>query len=222
MRRGGIIAIFAGAAFLLYLYTQPSYTHRFRLTIEIQTPQGVKSGSSVIETSAWESGNWGPIEARGIRRDFRGRAVFVDLGQGRNLFALLGFGPRGDQDGLFKLASAALAPSKKFDWKEEFRLKGRGVLPSSEIPTLITFGDLKDPASAVLVDPSEMAKILGPGFAFREALLETTNGSVSDNIDKILPWWRSPGRPAAIAYRAWRNGSINDAAVPPEALFQKE
>jgi hypothetical protein len=54
-----------------YQYTQPAYTHRFGLTIEVQTPHGLRSGSSVIETSAWESGNWGPIEARGIRRDFK-------------------------------------------------------------------------------------------------------------------------------------------------------
>ncbi|SRR6266404_6333172 len=222
MKRAGIIALLAGLAFVLYLCTQPAYTHRFRLTIEVETPDGIKTSSSVIETSAWESGNWGPIEARGIRRDFKGRAVFVDLGQGRNLVALLGFGPRGDQDKLFKLSSAALAPGKKFDWKEEFKLKGRGVLQPDDIPTLVTFKDLNDPLSAVLVDPTDMAKNFGAGFAFRGALLETTSESVSGNIEKILPWWRSPGRPSAVAYRAWRKSSINDASVPPEELFQKE
>jgi hypothetical protein len=223
MKRAGKIAIVVIAAFLLYLYTQPSYTHRFRLTIEVETPDGVKTGSSVIETSTWESGNWGPVEARGIRRDFRGRAVFVDLGQNRNLVALLGFGPRGDQDKLFRLVRAALTPGKKIDdWKEEFRLKGRGVLPQENIPTLITFTNLNDPASAVLIDPSNLAKNFGPGYAFRQAVLETTNESVSGNIEKILPWWRSPGRPSAVAYRAWRESSLNDSAVPTEGLFQKE
>jgi hypothetical protein len=222
MKRAGLIALVAVAAFLLYLYTQPSYTHRFRLTIEVETPDGIKTGSSVIETSAWESGNWGPVEARGIRRDFKGRAVFVDLDHGQNLIALLGFGPRGDQDKLFKLVSAVLAPSEKFGWKEEFKLKGRGILPSEDIPTLVTLTNLNDPTSAVLVDPSNMAKNFGPGYVFRQALLETTNESVSGNIEKLLPWWRSPGRPSAVAYRAWRENSINDAAVPPEDLFQKE
>ena len=222
MKRAAIIASLILAAFLFYVYTQPAYTHRFRLTIEVQTPDGIKSGSSVIETSAWESGNWGLVEARGICRDFRGRALFVDLGQGRNLFALLGFGPRGDQDELFKLTSAALAPGKQFSWQEEFRLKGRGVLPANDIPILVTFGDLNNPATAALVAPADMAKTFGPGFAFRQLVLETTNDSVSGKIGKILPWWRSPGRPSAVAYRAWRHSSVNDAAVPPEALFQKE
>jgi hypothetical protein len=150
MKRAGIVALLAGLAFVLYLCTQPAYTHRFRLTIEVETPDGIKTGSSVIETSAWESGNWGPVEARGIRSDFRGRAVFVDLGHDRNLIALLGFGPIGtDQYKLFRITTAALAPGKKFDdWKEEFRLMGRGVLPNDYIPALATFKNLNDPASA--------------------------------------------------------------------------
>ncbi len=224
MKRAGQIAIVGVAAFLLYLYTQPSYTHRFRLTIEVETPDGIKTGSSVIETSTWESGNWGPIEARGIRSDFRGRAVFVDLGQNRNLMALLGFGPVGaDQHKLFSITRAALASGKKTDdWKEEFRLKGRGVLPNDYTPALATFKNLNDPASAVRVEPSDLVNIFGAGFAFRQALLETTSESVSRDIEKILPWWRSPGRPAEVAYRAWRNGSIVGPTLAPEELFQKE
>jgi hypothetical protein len=224
MKRVGIVALLAGLAFVLYLWTQPAYTHRFRLTIEVETPDGIKTGSSVIETSAWESGNWGPIEARGIRRDFRGRAVFVDLGHGQNLIALLGFGPIGaDQHKLFSITRAALASSKKTDdWKEEFRLNGRGVLPNDYIPAFATFKNLNDPASAVRVEPSDLANILGAGFAFRQALLETTNESVSRDIGNILPWWQSPGHPAEVAYRAWRKGSIVGPTLSPEELFQKE
>ena len=224
MKRAGIVALLAGLAFVLYLCTQPAYTHRFRLTIEVETPDGIKTGSSVIETSAWESGNWGPIEARGIRRDFKGRAVFVDLGQGRNLVALLGFGPIGaDQHKLFSITRAALASGEKTDdWNEEFRLKGRCVLSNDYVPALATFKNLNDPASAVRVESSDIANIFGPGFAFRQAFLETTNESVSGNIEKILPWWRSPGRPAEVAYRAWRKGSIVGPTLSPEELFQKE
>lgn len=219
----GGLALLVVAVFV-YLWAQPYYKNRFRLTIEVETPEGVKTGSSVIEASTWESGNWGPIEARGIRSDFRGRAVFVDLGHGRNLVALLGFGPIGaDQYKLFRLTRAALAPGEKFDdWKEEFRLKGRGVLPNDYIPALATFKNLNDPASAVRVEPSDMVDIFGPGFAFRQVLLETTNESVSRDIEKILPWWRSPGRPAEVAYRAWRKGSIVGPTRTPEELFQKE
>ncbi|KJC40027.1 hypothetical protein [Bradyrhizobium sp. LTSP857] len=223
MKRIGIVAILIGTAFIVYLWTQPAYTHRIRLTIEVQTPDGIRSGSSVIETSTWESGNWGPIEARGIRRDFKGRAIFVDLGHGKNVVALLGFGADGtDQYHLYRLTRDALAPTKKGDWTEEYKLKGQGVLPPDDIPGLATFKDINDPSSAVRVDPADAAATLGSGFAFRQALLETTSDSASKGIEKIFPWWRSQGRPAEIAYRAWRAGSRIGTSIEPEHLFQKE
>jgi hypothetical protein len=223
MKWAGAIAILVGASFLLYLYTQPAYTHRFRLTIEVQTPDGLRSGSSVIETSAWESGNWGPTEARGIRRDFKGRAVFVDLGGGRNLVALLAFGPQGtDQSKLFRLVGAALAPGRSIDWKDEYRLNGTGALSREYTPTLITFADLANPRTAALVDPADFGKTFGSRFTFRQALLTTTSESASEGIGKILPWWNLPGRPAEQAYRAWRQGSTIGVSLAPEDLFQKE
>jgi hypothetical protein len=36
-KRIGAFALLAGVAFLLYLYTQPAYTQRFRLTIEVHS-----------------------------------------------------------------------------------------------------------------------------------------------------------------------------------------
>ena len=48
MKRIGIVAVLIGIPFVL-LWMGPAYTHRVRLTIEVQTPDGIKSGSSVIE-----------------------------------------------------------------------------------------------------------------------------------------------------------------------------
>ena len=71
-------------------------------------------------------------------------------------------------------------------------------------------------------DPTDAAATLGPGFALRQVLLETTSEPASKGIEKILPWWRLPGRPAELAYRAWREGSIIGPSLEPEHLFQKE
>src|SRR5690349_13670900 len=83
---------------------------RFGITIEVQTPDGIRSGSSIIQTRTFESGNWGPTEARGIRSEAKGEATFVDLGHGRNLVGLLAYGPEIKQGWLFGLKPAALAP----------------------------------------------------------------------------------------------------------------
>ena len=53
---------------------------RYRLTAEVQTPEGVRTGSSVIETT-WDRGLSGAT--------VKGEAVAVDLPNGQTLFVLL-------------------------------------------------------------------------------------------------------------------------------------
>ena len=62
----------------------PSYTYRYRLIVEIDTPEGIKSGSSVIETRVRDNGRawWNLPDMRNLENTTRGEAVFVDLGHG--------------------------------------------------------------------------------------------------------------------------------------------
>jgi hypothetical protein len=109
MKRFGAIAIIAAFLIAAVAYVWSPYTNRFRLTIEVETPDGIKSGSSVLETMYFESGCWGPVEACGVRRRAKGEAIFVDLGGGRNLVGILGWGELGgNEDGIFDLTRAAL------------------------------------------------------------------------------------------------------------------
>ena len=57
--------------------------HKYRLTVEVETPQGRKSASGVMAVHPDRS-----YTRRGQTRTL-GDAVFVDLGQGKNLVALL-------------------------------------------------------------------------------------------------------------------------------------
>jgi hypothetical protein len=123
---------------------------------------------------------------------------------------------------MFSLTRAALAPGKNVGWQDEPNLKGRGKLPDEFVPALITFTDLNDPKTARVVNPAEFEKTFGPGFKFRGATLETTNDSITWSIDKKLPWWSSPGRPAADAWRAWIGTATAGQSIGPERLFRKE
>jgi hypothetical protein len=203
-----------------YIWLQPYSSNRFRLTVEVDTPEGLKSGSSVIETVRWES--WGLPEATGVRSTAKGEAIFVDLGDGQNLIAILGWGKAGEkEDKIYDLTRAALAPHSTVDWKGEYRLKGRGDLPPQYFPTLITFSDLKNPATAKLVDPANLSKSFGPGYSLRKIVLETTNDALTHTIESKLLWWSSPGRPAEIAWHAWRKGQDVAGSQEPESLFRK-
>ena len=226
MKRPGVIvavAIVSIASIFAYYVLFDGNTNRFRLTLEVETPDGLKSGSSVIQTWSWESGCWGPIEACGIRSRARGEAVFVDLGHGKNVIGILGWGPSGlDQDKIYGLTRAALAPGQRVAWNDEQKLKGRGDLPPDYVPTLITFADLNDPKTARVVRPDEFEQVFGPGVHFRRASIETTSAPVTRGIEKKLPWWSLPGRPATVARRAWMSGNTTGPSISSESLFLME
>jgi hypothetical protein len=60
--------------------------YRYKLTLAVNTPQGVKRGSSVVEVLFYEVS----IPDRGTMHKLRGEALYLDLGPGaRPLIALL-------------------------------------------------------------------------------------------------------------------------------------
>ena len=63
--------------------------YRYRLTVEVDTPDGVRTGSSVIEVSTAVSGKYSIPDPGKVSKRVRGEAVTVDLGQRGVMFALL-------------------------------------------------------------------------------------------------------------------------------------
>jgi hypothetical protein len=84
MKALAILAAIVGTISIGIALKYPTYTHRYRLTVEVDTPDGVRSGSSVIEVLRSDMG-WFPF-SQGLY-DFRvhGEAAFVDLGANRNV-----------------------------------------------------------------------------------------------------------------------------------------
>ena len=178
-----------------------SLTYRYRLTIEVDTPEGLRTGSSVIETTTTDrTKSWGPPESRIISSRVRGEAVFVDLGEGRNVVALLAHGDQGD-DGL------------DFDWlipgvlgrspvRNSNLIKTPGVytVPPYLVPTLVTFKKTTDPSSGLIISKSDFPRIFGPGYAFRRAIVEIlasetwtsylsfVNENSKEGIAQHFPW----------------------------------
>jgi hypothetical protein len=175
--------IFALAAALLLLAgCGPTLEYRYRIKIEIDTPKGIVSSANVVETH-WtvQSGWWVPPDARGARRGNIGDAVFVDLGEGKHVVALLVLGATATEYGAFsEIVPRALGllqvDVKTLRARVEDALERKAVfeVPREVLPKLATFRDLNDPWSARILNPNtdDFAQAFGPGYRFRRATIQ--------------------------------------------------
>lgn len=123
----------------------------------------------------------------------RGDAVFVDLGGGTNLVALLADGAKAENtEGPLRLAMKAFevprCTAAFCEWKAIERMSGTRDLPPALVPPLATFADVNNPKTARLVRPDDFPAVFGPGYRFKRAWIELTTQPVTRNISQRLPW----------------------------------
>jgi hypothetical protein len=183
-----------------------SETYRYKLALSLNTPNGVKAGFNVVELRYFEVS----IPARGEMHDTRGQALYLNLGPGRRpLIALLTrirraeeVSPNYDEYRWLEdspspvLAKVCLGGAGNLDWIEmaiRFNERCRQPLSvtPSDLPDLVTFADVNDPKSVMLVDPKNLNATLGPGVSWRSMTIEATDEPLSKGIDEHLPWART-------------------------------
>ncbi|MBR0993918.1 hypothetical protein JQ580_24650 [Bradyrhizobium japonicum] len=191
--------------------------HKYRLTVEVTTPDGIKTGSGVLAVVPDRNYN------RGGRTTMRGEAVFVDLGQngahGKNLIALLVHrqGPKLDFDDINYVALRAYGAARgnRVSFNDIQRQTGVVPVQADQVPVLVSFGDPNAPGTARLVAGDNAEAVLGEGYAIRAVTVEVVpNGfwpidfggalgvPVTRGLEAKLPWLAAPGDPAATALQA--------------------
>jgi hypothetical protein len=203
----------------------PTCTFRYKLTAEVMTPEGVKSGSSVIEVS-YSSTNPIPNPGRWRLDRLSGEAVFIDLDGGKNLFVTLGnyesgrpsrgwtlpypgghLNTQNQSDDKFDYSkmngaiSALWLPIKFYKLgrtpgqeremaKRASKMRGASPIdvPLINLPTVVTFNNLKDPSSIQVVDVKNSSKTLGNGYEIKRVSIELTNDDITRRIKNVLPW----------------------------------
>ncbi len=203
--------------------------HKYRLTIEMETPEGIRSGAGVVSVHPDRS------YSRGGHTISKGDAVLVDLGGGRNIIALLAHIDKSiDTDGMNYLALRAYkAAGRNVSFNEMSRLTGTVPVTGALIPVLITFADLRDPLTARVVPSDDMTAVLGNGYRLRSVSVGVVaNGlwpldfggflgePVTRGIEAKLPWLNDAGDPAAKALSA-AGLPVGEAIVPREVFTRK-
>ena len=197
-----VTALGAAAAFLGSCGSSdgpPDY--RYRLKVEVNTPEGVKTGSSVIQVTQRLVRPGSNPAGTAVERSLKGEAVAIDLPGGKTLFALL----RSDNDiGWAYRVMQTLAPDVEGESFEQqlddmLALKGEITLPRmfprhgpiderSAYPMLVIFGDINDPTSVKLVDPDDLAAIFGEGVSLKRITVQITEDPVTTGIVQRLVW----------------------------------
>jgi hypothetical protein len=209
MHRRAFVAL--GLALALASCGYRSEEFRYRMTVEVDTPQGLRTGSSVIEVEVSDPGPNSLPEA-GINTKVRGEAVSVDMPDGNVLFVLLS-----SADAAAGYAYQALKPSRfGGDYafiektREMKRMRRVGALRCprtwydrgrrrvgqdsdirTDCPILVRFRDLRDPRSVERVDPANLADSFGDGISLRRITIQITSDPVTYSLADRLPWFDS-------------------------------
>jgi hypothetical protein len=183
----GLIA--GGVALCQVAY--PTYTFRYRMTVEVEVDGKFRSGASIIEVRLVTQPSI-VVPVPSVLPEASGEAVFVDLGEGRNVLALLTSGPNlMDVDYPKYVVPAHFGLSTvRAEWSKYPRTPDRWDVRADRMPTFVTFLDVNDPKSARLLRPSDFGAVLGPGVHLRRVWIEMTNDPVTRGIFQRLPWLR--------------------------------
>lgn len=175
-----------------------TYCWRYKITVEIDTPNGIKSGTSVREACLSPFKGYNPQVADFKERD-DGEAVVIDLGSS------LVFGTVHPSDSIFYIFDAFPGP-------QLFSIEGakyysglkpglKAPLPLKDYPTFVSFENLNAPETIQMVrgevyDKSQKKYVrvdnfeeyFGKGVKLLNVTIETTDEAINWSIRKWLPW----------------------------------
>lgn len=172
----------------------------YRLTVTVDTPEGRRSGSSVVEFHSNYSPAFPGPEAKGVKSRVSGEAAPVRLADGRYIFAVL----RWDQiDGALPMLVASFAdlvpprsPTSDGDEinrqiMEQIRglakLRATRPVHPQHYPALAYFDDLSKPETIHTMS-ARPGGVIAPGVRLVNMTLEITDGPTTHQVRSILPW----------------------------------
>lgn len=192
-RKFGKIKLIGGTLVLLvvgWLVVYPVGQWRYRLTLVVETPEGMVTGSAVREVWAYSMPKILPQQHAGAD-EVSGEAVVVDLGKRGVLFALLR--SEGDVDygtrivyRMFPYPPGGALTRGGIRYYDT--LDGKAEVPFDKLPMLVRFREMNDPKTVEKVDPNDLEAIFGEGVRLVSATIEMTSDPVTRGVEERLTW----------------------------------
>jgi hypothetical protein len=211
------LKIFAGLMVLVVAYFWLSFYNihvRYRLTVELQDGEQVKTGSSVIDVSySIQPDAAVNLGGRDTHPKPVGYAPTVDLGEKGLLFLTFANAPSGPEyhdgrnrnqqiscplDDIGCLPFAAyfqpgtdigLSYSQQKEALHQLLgQSGPRNVPFVILPKLVRFRDINDPQTLVRVSPYDLAASFGPGVSLKRVILQLTDDPVTPPPQNWPQW----------------------------------
>jgi hypothetical protein len=170
----------------------PSWTVRhWDVTIEVDTPAGLRIGRGVVETRARKRNEW-LYTMDSAQLIVHGEAIAVSLPNG-----LLVAPIASHEYGFFSLSGRT--GDSFYTRRDSFRERERAAIAANRgfellaegWPPLIFFPDPSDPRSAEEVPQAADLSVSGKGFTVRRITVQETDAPITRTIEATLPWLKA-------------------------------
>ena len=203
-----VVTLAIGVKIAVPRYWGDSTTYHYKLTFNVSTPDGTKSASSVVEIKSEISGSvWGT----GAADHVRGEALYLDLGPGRRLIVALIWRPVMLREKRHDTRWGEVSPTgllerlmgiknkSNFDFQQDSinqirlmkSIKATFEADPKDLPDLVTFADIADPNSVLVVDGQHLDATLGANVRWHSITIQIIYDPVTTGIEKRLPWLKS-------------------------------
>lgn len=146
---------------------------RYKMTVTVETPEGVKTGYAVREASRYTEPSILPDQGGTMYNIIKGEAVVVDLESRGTLFVIM------DGEREAKAVMKALTQSVSVDF---FTMQPKFY------PRFIYFKNNHDPKSVEKVSQKLLHEVYGEGVALRQISIAKANEDIIYTIHAYIPW----------------------------------
>ncbi|AJC80156.1 hypothetical protein IE4803_CH02972 [Rhizobium etli bv. phaseoli str. IE4803] len=168
-----------------------------KVTLIVETPEGVRTGSSVQSVAWYESPAWARIGDSGgwFSHELYGEAVVVELAPNKYLFALMKTYDDSAANKVFRPEKGRSRSTTTIDLRSEIEAENDAIessvetrlVPTSAFPKLVTFSDPSNPSTAQEVAAHDLASTFGKGYRLVSIQLTITpEPPTSGHIKKVL------------------------------------
>ena len=173
--------------------------YRYKITVNVQTPEGIKSGSTVRlvkdQERKYQMIN---LPESTSPPSIYGEAVVVDLGAKGKLFGLINSNSYRELFAATPHGTSGSATIEGINYYNSLEVGNKYYLKIKGYwPDFVMFEDLSDPMSVKAVNKENISEQLGAGYSIKNVEIEITDKELKCNILKQVPVFHQQ-------YLAWR------------------